>query len=65
MKNYQSIQQDYDYESNEVESLINRSTPIPDRPPLYKRYALVGAVAIGFILAYNALGTSQVRFPTM
>jgi hypothetical protein len=63
MKTYQSIQQDHDDESSEGDALINRPTPIPDRSPSHKRYLLAGGVALGFLLAYNLLGTTQNNAP--
>mmetsp|Transcript_10328 Transcript_10328/g.11057 ORF Transcript_10328/g.11057 Transcript_10328/m.11057 type:complete len:623 (-) Transcript_10328:234-2102(-) len=64
MKNYRSIQQDHDNESNEGDALINRPTLIPERNPSYKKhFSLVGVVALFFLLAYNHLGTTKNNAP--
>jgi len=60
-KHYQSIQldiqQDYHGESNDGDAPFNRY-----RQSSFKRYVLLSIVALGFLLAYNLQGTTQVTF---
>ena len=60
-KNYQSnqldVQQDCYDESSDGGAPLNCY-----RPASFRRYLLLSIVALGFLLAYNLQGTTQVKF---